>query len=138
MTVSISGYIASDFEMISDSMIEVNLSMGLINYSPRHEDIWGSGGIAPPFLTSVLYGGECQLHALAPLSPGKNPGTHWIGGWEGPELIWTLWRREESATLARNRTLAVQTVAHCYTSHGLVKCTVSAFNCREEENPQKT
>jgi hypothetical protein len=23
----------------------------LINYSPRHEDVWGSGGIAPPFLT---------------------------------------------------------------------------------------
>jgi hypothetical protein len=24
----------------------------------RHEDILGSGGIAPPFLTSALYGGE--------------------------------------------------------------------------------
>jgi hypothetical protein len=26
--------------------------------APRHEDVWGSGSIAPPFLTSVLDIGE--------------------------------------------------------------------------------
>jgi hypothetical protein len=25
-----------------------------------------------------------QLHAPAALIPGKNPRTHWIGGWVGP------------------------------------------------------
>jgi hypothetical protein len=24
-----------------------------------------------------------QLHALAALTPGRAPGTHWIGGWMG-------------------------------------------------------
>jgi hypothetical protein len=26
----------------------------IINYSPRHEDVWGNGGIVPPLLTSRL------------------------------------------------------------------------------------
>jgi hypothetical protein len=30
---------------------KVKLSLCLINEALRHEDIWGSGGIAPPFLT---------------------------------------------------------------------------------------
>jgi hypothetical protein len=38
-----------------------------------HEDIWGSGGIAPPFLTSELDGSEwlvsCPLVALPPSTP---------------------------------------------------------------------
>jgi hypothetical protein len=35
-------------------------------------------------------------------SPGRfNPeetasGTHWIGGWVGPESVWTTWRGETS------------------------------------------
>jgi len=33
--------------------------------------IWGSGGIAPRFLTSVLDGVSGQLHSAAALSPGK-------------------------------------------------------------------
>jgi hypothetical protein len=24
-----------------------------LNYAPHHEDVWGSGGIAPPFLIST-------------------------------------------------------------------------------------
>jgi hypothetical protein len=38
---------------------------------PRHEDVWGSGGIAPPFLTSELVDVNGQLHASAALPPGK-------------------------------------------------------------------
>jgi hypothetical protein len=33
--------------------------------------MWGSGGIAPPFLTSAYDGVECQLHILAALLLGK-------------------------------------------------------------------
>jgi hypothetical protein len=32
------------------------LSVCLINEALRHEDVWGSGNIAPPFLTSALDG----------------------------------------------------------------------------------
>jgi hypothetical protein len=32
--------------------------LGLINLSPRHENLWGSENIAPSFLTSGLDGGE--------------------------------------------------------------------------------
>jgi hypothetical protein len=36
-------------------MVKVKLALSLINSAPLHEDtIWGSGGIAPPFLTSAL------------------------------------------------------------------------------------
>jgi hypothetical protein len=39
-------------------------------------------GIVPPFMTSVLDGGEWPLSSPSPFTPGKTiPGTHWIGGW---------------------------------------------------------
>jgi hypothetical protein len=31
----------------------------LNNYTQRREDVWGSDGIAPSFLTSALDGNEC-------------------------------------------------------------------------------
>jgi hypothetical protein len=34
--------------------VKVKLSLGLINWSPRHEDVCGSVGIAPPFFASTL------------------------------------------------------------------------------------
>jgi hypothetical protein len=43
---------------------------------------WGSGGIAPPFLTSALDGGE-----WSPLRPGRfTPSTHRKGDWVGPRV----------------------------------------------------
>jgi hypothetical protein len=47
-----------------------------------------------------------QLHALAALPRGNTPLPEPIveeGGWAS-ELIWTLWRREKSVTLAGNPT----------------------------------
>jgi hypothetical protein len=44
-----------------------------------------SGGIAPPFLTSALEGGEWSDSRPCRFNAGKSaPGTHWIGGWVGP------------------------------------------------------
>jgi hypothetical protein len=45
---------------------------------------WGSGGIAPPFLTSVLDGDDCSASCPGPFTPiGRAPGTNWLGDWVG-------------------------------------------------------
>jgi len=49
-----------------------------------HEDPKGS--TLP--LTSALDGVGGQLDASAALSPGKRKGTHFIGGYVGPEPVW--------------------------------------------------
>jgi hypothetical protein len=55
-----------------------------------HEDM-GSGGIAPPFLTSALDGGEWSGLRLSLFTPGKESlipighGAVWT-----PDLVWTL------------------------------------------------
>jgi len=52
------------------------------SYTPHHEDLWGSGVIAPLILTSALAGSEQSA-----LCPGRfSPGIHWIGGWVVPTL----------------------------------------------------
>jgi hypothetical protein len=60
------------------AMVICNLSLRLINSIPRHDDVWGPGDIAPPFLTSSLHG--CEWSASR---PGRfTPGTHSCGpGW---------------------------------------------------------
>jgi hypothetical protein len=41
-----------EFESVVDK--KAKLSLCLINYTPCHEDVLGSEGVAPPFLTSAL------------------------------------------------------------------------------------
>jgi hypothetical protein len=49
-----------------------------------HEDMWGSGGIAPPFLASALDGGGWSASCPGLFTSGERaPGTHWIGLWVG-------------------------------------------------------
>jgi hypothetical protein len=43
----------------------------VLNYAPYHEDVSGSGGIAPQFLTSTLDVGEWS--ASRPCRQGKEP-----------------------------------------------------------------
>jgi hypothetical protein len=61
-----------------------------------HEDIWGSGGIDPPCLTSTLDEDEWSATHSGHFTPRERaPGT--MGqesGW-GPEPVWKLWRREK-------------------------------------------
>jgi hypothetical protein len=45
----------------------VDLFLCLFNWALRHEDIWGSEGTAPPFLTSALDEVSGQPHAPADL-----------------------------------------------------------------------
>jgi hypothetical protein len=57
----------------------------VLNYAPRHEDVWGSGDIAPPFLTLALDGGEWSASCPSRFTPGERvDGTHCIRGWVGP------------------------------------------------------
>jgi hypothetical protein len=49
-----------------------------------HEDVWGSGGVAP-FLTSTPYGGEWSASRFGRFATGDiAAGTHWIGEWVCP------------------------------------------------------
>jgi hypothetical protein len=51
-----------------------------------HEDIWGSGGIAPSFLSSTLDGGEWSASCPVCFTARERAlGTHWIGGLGGPQ-----------------------------------------------------
>jgi hypothetical protein len=34
--------------------------MCLIINGPKYEDLWVSGGVATPYITSVLYVGQCE------------------------------------------------------------------------------
>jgi hypothetical protein len=44
-----------------------------------------SGVIAPPFMTSVLDGGEWSASRPGPFTHGERaPDTQWIGSWVGP------------------------------------------------------
>jgi hypothetical protein len=46
---------------------------------------WMSGGIAPSFLTSALYGGEWSASRPGQFKPGvRDSGAHRIGGSVGP------------------------------------------------------
>jgi hypothetical protein len=50
------------------------------------EDVWESGGIAPPFLTTAIDGTEWSASRPYCFNPGETPlppGTHWVGGWVG-------------------------------------------------------
>jgi hypothetical protein len=89
---------------------KVKVSLCFINYTIYHEDIRGSGGIAPPFFTSALDEVQSQLHTLDALSPGKKPPvtteqeTLWT-----LQPAWTLWRRKNCAP-AKNQTPAIQPI----------------------------
>jgi hypothetical protein len=63
------------------------LSQCLIRWAARHEDIRGSGGIAPPFLTPAIDWGEWSASRPCRFTPTERaPGTHWIGGWVGHRI----------------------------------------------------
>jgi hypothetical protein len=92
-------------DLIKISTHEVNLSLRLRNQAPRHENVWGCGGIAAPFLSSTLDRGEWSVSCPGRFPPGERaPGTHWIGGWMGPR----------AGVDALNLTPAVLSAIRCY------------------------
>jgi hypothetical protein len=78
-----------------DNGRKVKLALYLTNCTLGHEDIWGSSGAAPSFLTSALHGGEWSALTPWPLyTPPQKELPVPIGqeaGWT-PELVWTMWK----------------------------------------------
>jgi hypothetical protein len=73
--------------------------------------VYGNKSIALTLLLSALDGVSGEFRSPAALSPREgDPSTHCIECW-----VWTLWNKENSFALARNRTTAVQPVAFHYT-----------------------
>jgi hypothetical protein len=47
---------ASKTKSLSELLkVKIKCSLSLINEAPRHEDVWRSGGKAPPFSSSILH-----------------------------------------------------------------------------------
>jgi hypothetical protein len=58
---------------------KAKFSLYLTNEALRHEDVWGSERIAPPFLTSALRGGEWSASRPGHFTPEKTAlSTHWM------------------------------------------------------------
>jgi hypothetical protein len=75
---------------------------------------WGSGGIAPRILISVLVEGDWSaLLPAASLLWERALGTHWIGGWVGPrvDLDAVAKRKKSLFDHTWSRTLFLQPVA---------------------------
>jgi hypothetical protein len=85
----------------------------LINEAPRHEDIWGSVGIAPPFLISALDGGQwSDSHPGLLIPHGKNPLNQLDRRLGGPQNQPGRCGEEQSLlSPADNRTPVAQPVA---------------------------
>jgi hypothetical protein len=78
-------------------------------------DIWGSEGIAPPFLISALNWDKWSASRPYRFTLGEIAlGTHWLGAWVGPRA--SLNPVEKRKMLhCRDRTRAVQPVTRRYT-----------------------
>jgi hypothetical protein len=69
------------------------------------------------FLTLALDWGEWSASRSSCTLPlGKGPlGTHWIGGWVGPEPVWTQRLEGKSFTPARDQTPVILSAIRHYT-----------------------
>jgi hypothetical protein len=76
---------------------------------------WGSGGIAPLFLTLAVYGGEWSASRPCRFNLGERSSSiHWIGSWLGSRAG-RRYGEEKNINPAGNQTPAVQTLVRRYT-----------------------
>jgi hypothetical protein len=91
-------------------MCKTKLSICFINQALCHEDIWDSGGIAPPFMTSALDRVSGQLHALAALPMGKEPVVPTDCRLGGPRSWSGRYGEEKILAPAKNWTPTIQPI----------------------------
>jgi hypothetical protein len=77
-------------QLFSSTSCKVNVKVKLslcFNWAPRHGGVLGEWRYRSTHsLTSTLDGGERSASRLGRFTPrGRAPGTHWIGGWVGPQ-----------------------------------------------------
>jgi hypothetical protein len=96
--------------------VKVKLSLWLINSALCHEDVWGSGCIAPPFLTLALDGGEWSTLHPSRFTPGEIASSaYWKKGRMDPRAsLNTVQMRKILPCWESNP--AVQPIARHYTS----------------------
>jgi hypothetical protein len=76
----------------------------------------GSGGTAPPFLTSGLDGGEWSASRSCRFTPEeRGPCIHWTGGWMGLRTSPDAVEKGTISALAGNRSQVSQPVGRSYT-----------------------
>jgi hypothetical protein len=81
----------------------------------------GSGGIALPFLTLAIDGGEWSASRPDRFTPRERaPGIHWIGDWVGPRAsLAAVEKKKKSLAPTGNWTPAVQPVAIRHTDKAI-------------------
>jgi hypothetical protein len=81
------------------------LSLNLTTQAPCREDVRGSGGMAPTFLTSALDGGEWSASRLCCFTTGETAlRTYGTGAWVGPRVGLHVMEETKSLTPIGNRT----------------------------------
>jgi hypothetical protein len=80
----------------------------------------GSEGIAPPFLTSAVYGGEWLASLTSRIILGEGaPGTNWIGGWLGRRAGMDALEKKKIFFPCRESTPIVEPLARRYADRGI-------------------
>jgi hypothetical protein len=98
------------------------------------EDVSGSGGIAPPFLTSAIDGGEWSAPRPGRFTPVEvAPGAHWVGGKVGLRGRLDVIEERKISVLAGSRTLA-----RCYTEWTILAITEDRVVQRKPDVSGKT
>jgi hypothetical protein len=94
--------------------------------------VWGSGGIAPLFLTSVLDGGEWSASLYGPFIPKERASsTHWIGGSVGLSSRMDGEKTKKILPLPGNQIPSIERIAHLYTDwaiHRYLKASMLALS----------
>jgi hypothetical protein len=83
----------------------------------------GIGGIAPLLLTLTLDAGEWAVSRSGRFITGETGvDNKYVGGREGPELGWTLWRTVESLVSVEKRTRTPRSCRMCFCRNLLKTC----------------
>jgi hypothetical protein len=73
-----------------------------------HDDVWGSGGMNPPFLTLALDEGEWSASLPGHFTNnGKSLSIYWIGDWVHSRASLAVVEKKNSLVPAGNQTPAV-------------------------------